>query len=208
MDVWECDLVDVRALGRFNDNYKYILSVIDVFSKFLHLVPLRSKTGTVVASAFTSIIKDSSRRRRPVWVRTDKGKEFLNRHFREMLKREGIQFQVCGNPDVKCSVVKRAHMTIRDRLYTYFTYKNTYRYIDVLPKIVKAYNDTVHSSTGMAPSRVTDSDVLSIWKRMEARRRGVRVAKSEFRVEQHVPISREKRAPSRISARRYFGSRR
>ena len=50
MDVWECDLVDVRTLGRFNDNYKYILFVIDVFSKFLHLVPLRSKTGTAVAS--------------------------------------------------------------------------------------------------------------------------------------------------------------
>ena len=44
----------------------------------------------------------------------------------------------------------------------------------------------------MAPSRVTDSDVLGIWKRMEARRRGVRVAKAEFRVGQHVRISREK----------------
>ena len=69
-DVWECDLVDVRALGRFNDNYKYILSVIDVFSKFRHLVPLRSNTGTAVASAFKSIFKDSSRHRHmlPVWV--------------------------------------------------------------------------------------------------------------------------------------------
>jgi len=46
MGVWECDLVEVRALGRFNDNYKYILSVIDVFSKFLHQVRLRSNTGT------------------------------------------------------------------------------------------------------------------------------------------------------------------
>ena len=76
MDVWECDLVDVRALGRFNDNYKIILSVIDLFSKFLHLVPLRSKTGTAVASSFTSIFEDSSRRRLPVWVQTDNGKEF------------------------------------------------------------------------------------------------------------------------------------
>ena len=66
MDVWECDLVDVRALGRFNDNCKYILYVIDVFSKFLHLVPLRSKTGTAFPSAFTSIFVDSNRRRRPV----------------------------------------------------------------------------------------------------------------------------------------------
>jgi len=53
-----------------------------------------------------------------------------------MLKREGIQFQVCNYPDVKCSVVERSHRTIRDRLYKYFTYKNSYRYIDVLPKFV------------------------------------------------------------------------
>ena len=63
-------------------------------------------------------------------------------------------------------------------------YKNTYRYIDVLPKFVKAHNETVHSTTGMAPTRVTASDVLAIWKRMEAVRRGqVRVAKeATFRV--------------------------
>jgi len=109
-----------------------------------------------------------------------------------MLKGEGIQFQLCRNPDVKCSVVERAHTTIRVRLYKYFTYKNTYRYIDVLSKFVKAYNDTVHSATGMAPSRVTDSDVLAIWKRTEAWRRGVRVAKAQFHVGQHVCICKEK----------------
>ena len=108
-----------------------------------------------------------------------------------MLKREGIQFQVCRNPDVKCSVVERANRTICDRLYKYFTYKNTYRYIDVLPKFVRAYNDTIQSATGMAPSRVTDSDVLTIWKRMEAQRRGVRVAMAEFRVGHDVRISKE-----------------
>jgi len=100
MDVWECDLVDVRSLAKFNDKYKFILSVIDVFSKFLYLIPLRSKTGTVVASAFQSIFKDP-KQRRPMRVRTDKGKEFLNKNFQVMLKREGIQFQVCKNPDVK-----------------------------------------------------------------------------------------------------------
>ena len=80
-----------------------------------------------------------------------------------MLRSESIQFQVCGNPDFKCAIVERVHRTTRDRLYKYFTYGNTYRYIDVLPKFVTAYNDTVHSTTGMATSRVTDSDVLAIW---------------------------------------------
>jgi len=138
MDVWECDLDDVRDFGKFNDNYKYIVSVSHVFSKFLFLVPLRSKRGTAVASTIISIFDDSSHRKRPVCVRTDKGKEFLNKHFQEMLKREGILFQVCRNRDVKYSVVERAHRTIRDRLYKYFTYKNTYRYIDVLLKFVRS----------------------------------------------------------------------
>jgi len=62
MDVWECDLVDVRAIARFNDKYKFILSLIDVFSKSLYLNPLRSKTGTVVASEFQSISKDPIQR--------------------------------------------------------------------------------------------------------------------------------------------------
>ena len=45
---------------------------------------------------------------------------------------------MCKNPDVKYSVVERAQRTIKNRIYKYFTYKYTYRYIYVLPKFVKA----------------------------------------------------------------------
>jgi hypothetical protein len=104
INVCECDLIDVQNFSKFNDKYKYLLSVIDVFSKFLHIVPLRVKTGTAVASAFLSILATYSHRR-PIWVRTDRGKEFLIRLFQDMLKKEGIQFQVCRDPNVKCSVI-------------------------------------------------------------------------------------------------------
>ena len=84
MDVWECDLVDVRSLGRFNDSYKYILTVIDVFSKYLRMVLLKVKIGAAVAWAFERVLRDPRyrRSRRPIWVRTDKGKEFLAAYFR------------------------------------------------------------------------------------------------------------------------------
>ena len=85
-----------------------------------------------------------------------------------MLKKEGVQFQVCRDPNVKCSIVERSHRTIRDKLYKYMTYRNTYRYIDVLPKFVRGYNDAVHSTTGMAPSEVTDSVILTIWNKMRS----------------------------------------
>ena len=194
LDVWECDLMDMRALGRYNDGYRYLLSVIDVFSKFLHIVPLRAKTGAAVSSAFRSILAKYSKpvRRRPIWVRTDKGKEFMNGTFQALLRKEGIQFQVCRDPNVKCAIVERSHRTIREKLYRYMSYKNTYRYIDVLPRFVKGYNDTVHSTTGMAPSEVTESDILAIWNRMRTRHRAIRSAKVRYSVGQHVRISKEK----------------
>ena len=67
-------------------------------------------------------------KRRPVRLRTDKGKEFLGSSFQKILKREGIQFLVCKNPDVKCSYIERAHRTIRAKLYKYLTFKNIYSY--------------------------------------------------------------------------------
>ena len=131
-------------------------------------------------------------RRRPVWVRTNRGKEFLNRSFQDMLKRERIQFQICKNPYVKCSVVERARRTIRDKLHKYFTYKNTYRFIDVLQAFVRGYNATVHSTTGMPPARVTDSDILTVWKRMSEKQGKAPIAQPRFCVGQHVRISKEK----------------
>jgi len=196
MDVWEYDLIDVKALSRHNDGVKYLLTVIDVFSKFLHKVPLRSKSGKDVSAAFQSVVRDplysKPFKRRPVWVRTDKGTEFFNESFQKLLKREGIQFQVCKNPDIKCSIVERVQRTVRDNLYKYFTHKNTYRYIDVLSDFVSGYNATVHVSNCMAPAKVTDSDVLALWKRMQKRRGKVRVKTARYSVGQHVRISKEK----------------
>jgi len=88
--------------------------------------------------------------------------------------------------------VERAHRTIRDKLYKYFTYKNTYRFIDVLQPFVRGYIASVHSTTGIAPAQVTDSDILAIWKRMNDRRGNIAIAQPRFRVGQHVRISKEK----------------
>jgi len=99
--------------------------VIDVFSKFLHIVPLKSKSGKDVNAAFQSVLKDPRYlkpfKRRPVWFRTDKEKEFLNASFQKLLKREDIPFQVCRNPDIKFSIVERVQRTVRDKLQIFYT---------------------------------------------------------------------------------------
>jgi len=71
MDVWECDLLDVQAYAKYNDNYRHILSFVDVFSKYLHFIPIWTKSGPAVASAFRSIIDDPKSRRRPIWLSND-----------------------------------------------------------------------------------------------------------------------------------------
>ena len=77
-------------------------------------------------------------------------------------------------------------------MYRSFTYNNTYRFVDVLQQSVKACNNTVHTSLGMAPTAVTAKNVIEIWTRMNDRRTRVRVGRVKFNVEQYVRISKEK----------------
>ena len=132
---------------------------------------MKSKTGKAVSEEFETVLNDDrymkTLKGRPIWVRTDKGKEFLGSTFQKLLKQEGILFQVRKNPDVKCLCIERAHRTIRGKLYKFFTYKNSYRYLDVLADFFKGYNATVHSSTGMAPANITDSDVRVLIEKFE-----------------------------------------
>ena len=107
-----------------------------------------------------------------------------------MLRDEGKQFKVCRNLDVKCAAVERAHCTFRNKLYKYFTYKNTFRHIDDVSKFVRAYNDKVHSTTGAKSSNMTDPNILAIRRKMEPKRRQhIRVANVRFSVGQHVHIN-------------------
>ena len=79
MDVLECDLLNVQTLAKYIDMYRYVLSAIDVFSKFLHLVPEKTKCGPAIAWAFRPIFQDDDTQLRIVFVRTYKEKEFLNK---------------------------------------------------------------------------------------------------------------------------------
>ena len=109
-----------------------------------------------------------------------------------MLRNKGIQIQVCRDPNAKYAIVERSDRTIRDKLYKYMTYKNTYKYIDVLPRFFRGYNEAVHSATVMAPSKVTDSDILAIWNRMRSKHSAISRASVTFSVGQHVRISKQK----------------
>jgi transposase InsO family protein len=81
----ETDLTELSALAKYNSNYKYLLNVIDVFSRYAWSVPLKHKTGRSVATALATIFQD----RKPYIMKSDKGTEFVNATVQQYLKREG-----------------------------------------------------------------------------------------------------------------------
>ena len=148
--MYQIDLVDVSNLSPFNDGMRYILSCIDVFSKQAWAVPVRTKSGRDVTEAFEQILSE----RKCNMVQSDKGTEFLNSTFQSMLKRHGIKFYTSENEDLKAAVVERFNRTLKTKMFRYFTYKNTKRYVDILADLLHSYNNTYHRSIGMTPNEV------------------------------------------------------
>ena len=81
-DIWTADLVDMSPYSRSNSGYKYLLTVIDVFSKYGWIVPLKTKTGKEVAMAFPELFTDNALPSR-LW--TDRGTEFYNQQVKRVL---------------------------------------------------------------------------------------------------------------------------
>ena len=194
-DVWEADLVDLQSIKEDNDNYSYLLVVIDVLSKYSWVEPLRSKSATEVKNAFDRILQRSNNRA-PVLLQTDKGKEFLGRTFQNFLRSHQITFRVSRDPTVKAAVVERFNRTLKERMWRYFTHQNTHRYIDVLQKFISAYNNARHSSINMSPAEVTLHNAAVAYKNIQRRFSKIKksVKKLKYKPGDLVRISRAKGA--------------
>ncbi len=185
--LWQADLVDMHHLASHNDNYRYLLTVIDVFSKYAWVLPLKKKDSKSVMEAFESIFTQ----RKPLKLQTDKGKEFLNATLQNRLKELKIQFYVSQNEDIKASVVERFNRTLKTKMWKYFTHRNTYQYIDVLQDMVRSYNNTYHRTIGRSPTSVKKEDEPIIKLKMYGPERGP--SKPKLKVGDKVRISKTRR---------------
>ena len=145
-DQWQADLVDMQKLKSINKNIKYILTVIDIFSKYAWAIPIKNKTGDEITNAFKEIFKD----RIPGKLHTDKGLEFLNSKTQSLLKNKKIHWFSTEN-ETKAQVVERFNRTLKNKMYRYFTANNTKKWIDVIDDLVYNYNNSYHRSIKMTP---------------------------------------------------------
>ena len=148
----QADLVDMRSLSKHNDDFNYIMTVIDVLSKFAYAVPIKRKTGDHITEAFKTIY----RHRKPKLLQTDHGSEFINSKTQALLKSLNIEWFETYN-ETKAQIVERFNRTLKDRMYRYFTAKSTKRWIDILPDLVNNYNSSYHSSIKMTPIEALDN---------------------------------------------------
>ena len=185
---FQADLVDVQNLSRYNKGYKYLLTCIDIFSKYAWVVPLKTKQGQELVKAFQMILSSG---RKPNKLQTDQGTEFLNRVFQKFLRDNKINFFTV-NSGLKASVVERFNRTFKNKMYKYFTAKNTLTYINVLPQLVSSYNNTYHRSIKMKPSQVTKANEAQVWDSLYGNDVEKRV-RFKFQVGDRVRISKVKR---------------
>ena len=188
-ELWQMDLADMQTMAAENDGYRYLLVCIDVFSKYLWVIPLKTKTGPALVTAFKKILESG---RKPEKVQTDQGTEFFNKHFKELMKKEEIHLYNTYN-ETKASVVERVIRTLKTRMWRYFTAKKTMRYIEVLQDLVDSYNRSIHRSIQKKPINVTQKNEREVWHTLYGEREKEEPVKYKFEVGDQVRISKMKR---------------
>uniref|UniRef100_A0A023F1Q9 Integrase catalytic domain-containing protein n=1 Tax=Triatoma infestans TaxID=30076 RepID=A0A023F1Q9_TRIIF len=188
-DLWQLDLIEMIPYARENNGYKYILTVIDCFSKYAWVKPVKSKTGQDVAKAMETIFKSSGRV--PNNIQTDNGKEFYNAIFNKLMKLYNINHYSTYS-QIKSSIVERFNRTFKSMLYRRFSLQGSYKYIKQLSDLIQNYNNKVHRTIGMKPSEVNKNNESSILTTVYSAIDGRRKEKQRFKEGDYVRISKNR----------------
>jgi L-rhamnose mutarotase len=144
----------MRNLASSNDGNSYILTCIDVFSRYAFAVPVKDERGSTVAAAFEKIFVQCA----PNMLQTDRCTEFYNVQVQDLFKKNGVRHYSSLNDDIKAALVERFNRTLKSRLFGYIARNHAKRWIDVINDVVNSYNRSHHRSIGAAPIDVTSEN--------------------------------------------------
>ena len=185
---WQADLADVALIAKQNKGYRFILTVIDIFSRYAWARPLKTKRGVEVAAAFHDIFQEG---RIPKRIQTDQGKEFENREVAKLFREHDIElFSV--KSAYKAAIVERFNRTLKSKLWRYFTMTLKEKWTDVLQDVVESYNKSIHRTIGRRPIEVTQENVGEVREDVYGKKRSVAKEKRDIKVGDTVRISKVK----------------
>ena len=171
----------MQLLSRCNKGIRFLLCVIDIFSKYAWVVPLKDKKDVSIVTAFQSILKRSNRKPNKIWV--DKGSEFYNASFNKWLRDNDIVMYSTHNEGK--SFVAERFRPLKSKIYKHTTSILKNVYIDKLNDIVDEYNNTYHTTIKMKPINVKDNTYINTDKEINNK-------DPKFKVGDHVRISKYK----------------
>ena len=172
-DIWSLDILDLKDYGPENNRgYRYVLIIIDNFSKFGWTIPLKNKNAQTIKDSFENILKSS--KRKPNLIESDRSKDFYNNNFQTFLNKNNIKLY-SRSSSFGAVFAERFNRTIRDLLKKIVFENGDGNWIDVLPTITKQYNNKVHSSTKLSPkdAYLKKNDLL-VYKNLSDKRKKVK----------------------------------
>lgn len=157
-DLWQADLVEMIEYSKINKGYKYILTIIDTFSKYAWCVPLKTKNSNDVVNGMRSVF---AKGRLPRNLQTDNGKEFYNKQFQNLMKQCNINHYSTFT-SLKASIVERFNRTLKNMMWKKFSFNGNFKWIHFFDKLVSEYNNKYHRTIKMKPSDVTKTNEADI----------------------------------------------
>ena len=148
-EIWSCDLLQLDKFAEKNDNFKYILVCVDLFSRYTWLRPLKNKTQKATKNAFLDIFSKGYRPTKAIY--TDQGSEFLNKSLRALLNENNIHIYSTFGEN-KSMIAERNIRSLKLILYRYFTATNDTKWVGVLPELETRFNKRIHKKLKMTPT--------------------------------------------------------
>ena len=160
------DLIDYQRFSRQNHGYKYILCMVDMFSRMNYVRPLHTKRASEVAEQIDDVI--TSMPFVPRFFTSDKGLEFdiRNIDIKSILEDKYHMIVYYTSGPKKNSMVERFNRTLKERIERYFTETNKKKWIDILQDFSSNINNSKNRSIGMAPSAVNLNNADLIWEKL------------------------------------------
>ena len=143
----------MQSTSKFNKGFRFFLYVIDIFSKYAWVVPLKDKKGITIVNTFQQILKKSNQKPNKIWV--DKGSEIYSNSYKKLLQDNNTEMYSTHN-EGKYVVAEGLIRTFSNKIYKYMTSISENVQIDKLDDIVNEYENTYHRTIKMKPIDVKD----------------------------------------------------
>ena len=185
-EIHSTDQVDMTQYSKMNRGYKYIFTNIDVFSKIAYAFPLKSKKIQDIKPCFQKIFEKN----KPKYIWSDKESAFLSKEMQQFFKNNNVKIYHT-NSHLKAVVIERFNRSLRELMMEEFVKNNNTVWYNILPKLIKIYNNRYHSTIKMKPIQVNKSNEKYIKENIYAYNKTSKNPK--FKINDLVRISLKRR---------------